>query len=160
MQSTCPITQLFIFFLVLALLELVELSNSCGDVTHGEGPLYLILTLSSPLPFLTQQQFSGSLQLQLLLNFSIIPRISNQRTDTIIHSVDISTLSEWSYSRTVQLEIDRTAIPVEVMERIKSGRERFRAQMKLVLNEVTAAEWSPVCQSPIFQPCINSMNPL
>ena len=134
----------------------MELSNSCDDVTHGEGPLYLILTLSSPLPFLTQQQFSDSLQLQLLLNFSIIPRIPNQRTDTIIHSVDISTLSEWSDSRTVQLEIDRTAIPVEVMERIKSGRERFRAQMKLVLNEVTAAEWSPVCQSPIFQPCINS----
>ena len=136
---------------------IVELSNSCDDIAFGEDPLYFNLTLSSHLLSLTQQQFSDSLQAQLRLNFSIIPKIPNQRTDFFIHTTDISTLSECSGDRSVQLVVDQAAaVPGEVMERITGGNERFRAQVKLVLNGVTAAEWSPVCESPIFQSCLNS----
>ena len=136
----------------------MELFNSCGDIAHGEGPLRLNVTLSSNLPALTQHQH---LQAELRVNFSLIPKIpntDNQGIDSIMHTTDISDTfhNQWTGGRSVQPEVNRAAVPEHVKERIMRGKERFRAQVKLVFNGVTAAEWSPVCESPIFQPCLSS----
>ena len=138
----------------------MELSNSCSDVPNGDGPLNFNLTLSSDFPALSQYQFSDQLQVQLKLNFSLIPnpnpKIPNQRIDSINNMVDISNTlhTKWTGGKSIQLAIDKVAVLQQVMERIRS--ERFRAQVKLVFNGVTAGEWSPICESPIFQPCLNS----
>ena len=121
-------------------MKVAELSNDCNDITHGEGPLHFILTLSSEFPALSQLQFSDLLHIQLQLNFSLIPKILNQGTDYIIHTTDISILNNWTGGKSVQLEIERAAVPGQVMQRIMSSHERFRAQVKLVFNGVTAAE--------------------
>ena len=139
-------------------MEKAELSNGCGDIAHGEGRLRLNVTLSSSLPALSETPL---LQAELLVNFTLIPKIpntENQRTDSIMHKINISNAfyNQWTGGRGVQLEVDRVAVPGQVMQRIMNNRERFRAQVKLVFNGVTAAEWSPVCESPIFQPCLNS----
>ena len=134
----------------------MELSNSCGDITHGEGPLRFNMTLSSDFPALSQQ-LTDPLQVQLQLNFSLIPKIPTQRIDSSM-IVDISStlLNQWTGGRSVQLEVGRAALPRQVVERIMSSNERLRTQVKLIFNGVTAAEWSPICESPIFQPCLPS----
>ena len=136
----------------------VEVSNGCGDVTHGEGPLWFNLTLPPNFPPLSQLQFSEQLFMQV--NFSHIPKFPNHETDSTIHNVDISntlhTPSKWTSGRSIQLAIDREAVPLEVMEGIKRRNERFRTQIKLVFNEISSSEWSPLCESPIFQPCLSS----
>ena len=137
----------------------MELSNSCSDVPNGDGPLNFNLTLSSDFPALSQYQFSDQLQAQLKLNFSLIPKIPNQRIDSINIMVNISSTphTQWTGGRNIQLAIDRAEVPEQVMERIKSNdKERFRAQAKLVFNRVTAGEWSPICESSILQPCLDS----
>ena len=141
----------------------MELSNSCSDVPNGDGPLNFILTLSSDFPALSQYQFSDQLQVQLKLNFSLIPnpnpKIPNQRIDSINTMVNISNTlhTQWTGGRSIQLAIDRAAVPQQVKERIRSDdKERFRAQVKLVFKGVTAGEWSPICESSILQPCLDS----
>ena len=93
------------------------------------------------------------------LNFSHIPNIPNHGTDSTIHTVDISntlhTPSPWTGGSSIQLAVDREAIPLEVMERIKRRNERFRTQIKLVFDGISSSEWSPICESPIFQPCLS-----
>ena len=136
----------------------MKLSNGCGDIAHGEGSIRLNIMLSSNIPALNQHQM---LQAELRVNFSLIPKIpntENQGIDSIMHTIDISDAfhNQWTGGRSVQLEVNRAAVPEHVKERIMGGKERFRAQVKLVFNGVTAAEWSPVCESPIFQPCLNS----
>ena len=76
----------------------------------------------------------------------------------MIHIIDISDTSnnQWTGGRSVQLEVSRVAVLGQVMARIMNSGERFRAQVKLVFNGATATEWSLVCESPIFQPCLNS----
>ena len=145
-------------FAYTAQVKAVNLSNSCGDIAHGEGPLRLNVTLSSNLPALNQHQL---LQADLQVNFSLIPTIpntENQGIDSIMHTTDISDAfhNQWTGGGSVQLDVSRAAVPEHVKERIMRDNERFRAQVKLVFNGVTAAEWSPVCESPIFQPCIDS----
>ena len=71
------------------------------------------------------------------------------------HVINISD-AQWIGGRSVLLEVDRAAVPGSVMQKIMRDNGRFRAQVKLVFNGVTAAEWSPVCESPIFQPCLES----
>ena len=136
----------------------MELANGCGDIAYGEGPLLFNVTLSSNLPALNE---NPSLQAELQVNFSRIPAIPNtgiEITDSTIHTIDISNAfhNQWSGSRSVQLEVDRAAVPEPVMKRIMMDKNRFRAQVKLVFDGVTAAEWSPACESPIFQPCLKS----
>ena len=143
--------------LYTAQVEAVELSNRCGDIAHGEGPLRLNITLSSHFPALSHQQLLAELR----VNFTLIPTIPNTEDsdiDSIMDTTDITEAfnTQWRGGRSVQLDVRRTAVPSRVMERITGGSERFRAQVKLVLNGVTAAEWSPVCESPIFQSCLNS----
>lgn len=138
----------------------MQLLNSCEHVTYADSPLNINLTLSSALPEFSQP-FTDPLSIQLLLNLSLIPKIPSQGIDsirTITHEVDILSdefLSQWRGGKSVQLRVDKTAILGDAMSRIMSRRERFRAQVKLAFNEVTAAEWSPVCESPIFQPCLD-----
>ena len=146
-------------FIYTAQVEKMQLLNSCEHVTYADSPLNINLTLSSALPEFSQP-FTDPLSIQLRLNLSLVPKIPNQGIDsirTITHAVDISDefLSQWRGGRSIQLQVDRTAVPREAMRRIRSGGERFRAQVKLVFDEVTAAEWSPVCESPIFQPCLD-----
>ena len=135
----------------------MELYNSCSDVAFGDGPLNFNLTLSSYFPALSQHQFSDPLQVQLRFNWSLIPTIPNQRIDSIIADISNTLHARWTDGRSILLAIDRAAVPQQVMERIRSDdKERFRAQVKLVFNGVTAGEWSPICESPIFQPCLDS----
>jgi molybdopterin/thiamine biosynthesis adenylyltransferase len=77
----------------------------------------------------------------------------------MIHTVDISDAfyrRQWIGGRSVQLQVNRAAVLGETMGRINKidgAGERFRAQAKVVISGETAAEWSPVCASPIFQDC-------
>ena len=136
----------------------MELTNSCGDIEQGDGPLNFNVALSSVLPALDQHH--QLLQAELVVNFSHILRIpdtedhGNASTTYAINISDIIN-SRRTGGKSILLQVNRAAVPEQIKNRIKSG-DRFRAQVKLVLNGVTAAEWSPVCQSPIFQSCINS----
>ena len=137
----------------------MELTNSCGDIEQGDGPLNFNVTLSSVLPVLDQHHQLLAAELQV--NFSHIPRIPDTEdrgnASTTYAIIDISDIinSRRTGDKNILLQVNRAAVPEQIKNRIKSG-DRFRAQMKLVLNGVTAAEWSPVCQSPIFQSCITS----
>ncbi len=139
----------------------MQLLSSCGHVAQGEGPLNISLTLSSDLSHLRHDL----LPIQLWLNLSLIPKIPSQGTDSMndsmIHRVDISDAfhrNRWTSGRTIQLQVNRAAVLGEAMGRIKNihAPERFRAQAKVVISGETAAEWSPVCASPIFQSCHTS----
>ena len=136
----------------------MELTNSCGDIEQGDGPLNFNVTLSSVLPALNQHH--QLLQAELQVNFSHIPRIpdtEDRGNASTTYAIDISNVinNRRTGGNSILLQVNRAAVPEQIKNRIKSG-DRFRAQVKLVLNGVTAAEWSPVCQSPIFQSCINS----
>ena len=134
----------------------MELSNSCGDIEQGDGPLNFNTTMSSVLPVLDQHHRLLAAELQV--NFSHIPRIPDtEDRGNASTTIDISDIinSQGTGGKSILLRVNRAAVPEQIKNRIKSG-DRFRAQVKLVLNGVTAAEWSPVCQSPIFQSCINS----
>ena len=135
----------------------MQLLNSCEHVTYADNPLDINLTISSALPEFSQP-FTDPLSIQLRLNLSLIPKIPSQGIDSMTHEVDISNefLSQWRGGRSIQLHVDKKAVLRDsAMSRIKSHGARFRAQVKLVFDEVTAAEWSPVCESPILQPCLD-----
>ena len=130
----------------------VEIANSCEDVAYEDGPLNFKLLSNFPVA-LSQDQFSDFLQIQLKLNWSLIPDSLNQTVDWNITEVYISN-TQWNGS--VCVDIERAhAVPQNVMNGLKTGK-RFRVQTKLIFNGVAAAEWSPICESPIFQPCVQS----
>lgn len=134
----------------------MQLLNSCGHNAHADS-LDINLILSSALPEFSQP-FTDPLLIQLQLNLSLIPKIPSQGTDSMTHEVNITDefLRQWRGGRSIQLQVDRAAVLGKAMSRIGIRGERFRAQVKLVFDGETAAEWSPVCESPIFQPCFDS----
>lgn len=166
MNRSC-ITNLY--FIPTAQLQQVDLINGCRDVSHGEGQLNFLVNLSSTFfSELSLLQLRETLRAQLVLNWSQLPeRPDEGMTYTNVTTIDVSDIlrrqfmEEGGGRRDVvfQLAVDRkTAVPAFVLREVSASSEkRFRVQAKLSLNGTTAAEWSPECESPIFQPCLGEL---
>ena len=138
----------------------MTITNSCSDIAYGEGPLNFRLTLPADFPVEQLQQYRHSILLQLMLNWTTfldVPTLGGDLVDRT-RLINISNLlqNHWNGNTLIDLSVNRNAaVPSHVTNEVRMANMRYRVQAKLIFNGTMAAEWSPECESPIYQPCLS-----
>ena len=119
------------------------------------------LMLNNRYPSLSLHSHSLRVQLEFIWT-SVTEKLRRQNTTSISTVVDVSPDSlgtDWTGKRRISLAVDRSqAVPSHVATSIRNQAARFRVQIRVVLNGTTASDWSPECQSPIYQTCLGGYN--
>ena len=148
-----------LYFPHAAKLQQVTIENSCGDIAYGEGKLNFHLTLPADFKAPLLHKYIHSIRVQLMLNWTTFSDVPTLGVDSAgsTQVIDISDLIKnyWNGSTLIDVPVNRNAaVPGHVTSGVRTANMRYRVQAKLIFNETMAAEWSPECESPIYQPCL------
>lgn len=140
-----------------ARLQKVNITNGCDDITHSGGQLHFRLTLPANFPAELLHNYIHLIQVQLLLNWTTFPDAEN---DSAVETprIDVSNFfkNHWNGDRFIDLLVSKTLdVPSVVTNGVRTANKRYRVLAKLIFNGTMAVEWSPECESPLYQGCLS-----
>ena len=103
-------------------------------------------------------KYRHSIPIHLELNWTTFSDTEEDSTVGTKKIIDVSNLFEnhWNGDRFIELSVDRNlTVPSHVTNGVRTTNMRYRVQAKLIFNGTTAVEWSPECDSPLYQHCLS-----